>query len=180
LRVLSGSVQDHVQQLGEPYQAVALFHVIEHVPNPVQLLEMCRRLIKPKGLLALKTPNVASFIAKLTGSSWHWVSPPAHLYLYSPKTLRLLLEKSGYQPLTLQSTQGDAHNNLFAIASGIARQALSRSNTESLSHVRQTLPVKIVEAACEVIYYPARLLVDPWLAAKLYQPELYALAMNTE
>ena len=179
LRVLSGSVHDHLQKLAEPYQAVALFHVIEHVPNPVQLLEMCRRLIKPKGLLVLKTPNVASFIARLTGASWHWVSPPAHLYLYSPNTLSLLLEKSGYQPLTFKSAQGDAHNNLFAIASGIARRALPWSNPESLSHVRKTLPVRIIEAACEAIYYPFRILIDPWLGAKLYQPELYALATNT-
>jgi len=179
LRVLSGSVQDQLQKLGEPYQVVTLFHVIEHVPDPVQLLEMCRRLIKPKGMLVLKTPNVASFIARLTGASWHWVSPPAHLYLYSPNTLSLLLEKSGYQPLTFKSAQGDAHNNLFAIASGIARQALSGSNPESLSHARQTLPVRIVEAACEVIYYPFRIVIDPWLGAKLYQPELYALATNT-
>jgi SAM-dependent methyltransferase len=180
LRVLSGSVHDNLQQLGGGYQVVALFHVIEHVPNPVQLLEMCRRLIKPRGLLALKTPNVASFIARLTGASWHWISPPAHLYLYSPKTLSLLLEKSGYQPLTFQSAQGDAHNNLFAIASGIARQALSGSNPESLSHARQTLPVRVLEAACEVIYYPFRISIDPWLGAKLYQPELCALALNTE
>lgn len=180
LRVLSGSLHGNLNQLGEPYQAVALFHVIEHVPNPVELLEMCRRLIKPKGLLVLKTPNISSFIARLTGGSWHWVSPPAHLYLYSPKTLDLLLKKSGYQPLAFQSAQGDAHNNLFAVASGIARQALSRSNPDSLSHARQSLPGRILETACDVMYYPLRVLVDPWLGAKLYQPELYALAMNAD
>lgn len=180
LRVLQGRLHDQQQQLGEPYQAVALFHVIEHVPNPVQLLEVCRRLITPRGLLVLKTPNVASLIARLTGASWHWVSPPAHLYLYSPKTLSLLLEKSGYQPLTFQSAQGDAHNNLFAVLSGIARRALSRSSPESFSQMRQTLPVRIVEAACEVLYYPFRILIDPRLGAKLRQPELYTVAMNTE
>jgi SAM-dependent methyltransferase len=180
LRVFSGSLHDHVQQLGEPYQAVALFHVIEHVPNPVQLLEMCRRFIKPKGLLVLKTPNVTSLIARLTGASWQWVSPPAHLYLYSPKTLCLLLEKSGYQPLIFQSQQGDANNNLFAIGSGIGRRALSRRSLESFSRMRQTLPIRLVGAACEVLYYPFRLLIDPWLGAKLWQPELYTLAKNTD
>ena len=178
LRVLSGSLPDQLQQLGEQYEVLALFHVIEHVPNPILLLESCRKLIKPGGLLVLKTPNVASAIAKVTGASWHWVSPPAHLYLYSPATLSKLLTKSGYQALTLQSAQGDAHNNLFAIASGIGRRAFFRSNSESLVHVRRTLSVRIVEAACEVLYYPFRIAIDPWLGAKLRQPELYAVAMN--
>jgi 2-polyprenyl-3-methyl-5-hydroxy-6-metoxy-1,4-benzoquinol methylase len=178
LRVFSGSLPDQVQQLGEPFDVLAMFHVIEHVSNPLLLLESCRKLMKPGGLLVLKTPNVASVIARLTGASWHWVSPPAHLYLYSPATLSALLTKSGYQAVTFQSAQGDAHNNLFAIASGIGRKAFFRSNAESLVHVRRTLPVKIVETACEILYYPFRISIDPWLGAKLWQPELYAVAIN--
>ncbi len=178
LRVFSGTLQDQLPHLDAPYDVLAMFHVIEHIQNPVTLLDACRKLIKPGGLLVLKTPNVASSIARITGSSWHWVSPPAHLYLYSPETLRRLLTKSGYQPLTFQSSQGDAHNNLFAVASGIVRKTLLRSNTESLAHVRRTLPLKIFQAACETLYYPFRILVDPWLGNKLRQPELYAVAAN--
>jgi 2-polyprenyl-3-methyl-5-hydroxy-6-metoxy-1,4-benzoquinol methylase len=178
LRVFCGDLREQLQQLGEPYDVVAIFHVIEHLPNPPALLELCRKLIKPGGLLILKTPNVASSIARLMGSSWHWMCPPAHLYLYSPATLGRLLAKSGYQALTIQSSQGDAHNNLFAIASGIGRRALFQPNVKSLAHVRRKLPLKIVEAACEIFYYPFRILVDPWLSASLRQPELFAVARN--
>jgi SAM-dependent methyltransferase len=180
LRVFSGSLPDQVQQLGAPYDVLAMFHVIEHVRDPFALLELCRRLIKPRGLLVLKTPNVESSIAKITKSSWHWVSPPAHLYLYSPGTLKKLLTKAGYRTVTLNSSQGDAHNNLFSIASGISRRAFFQSNTQSLAHVRRTLPIRLVEIACEIAYYPFRILMDPWLGATLRQPELYAVAMNDE
>jgi hypothetical protein len=44
--------------------------------------------------------------------------------------------------------------------------------------VRRTLPMKIVQGFCDVIYYPFRVLVDPWLEKKLRQPELYAVARN--
>jgi SAM-dependent methyltransferase len=178
LRVFTGTLQDQLQHLDGPYDVLAMFHVIEHIQNPVILLEACRKLIKPGGLLVLKTPNVASSIARITGSSWHWVSPPAHVYLYSPETLGKLLTKSGYQPLTLQSAQGDAHNNLFAAASGIARKTLLHSSAESLVHVRRTWPLKIFQAACETLYYPFRIVLDPWLATRLRQPELYAVAAN--
>jgi 2-polyprenyl-3-methyl-5-hydroxy-6-metoxy-1,4-benzoquinol methylase len=178
LRVFTGSLHDQLPQLGEPYEAVALFHVIEHVPDPVQLLEQCRKLIRPGGLLVLKTPNVASLIARLTKATWQWVSPPAHLYLYSPKTLALLLEKAGYQPIAYRSAQGDANNNLFAIMSSVAKRSILRSSGQPTSQLRKSLPVRIVERTCEFIYYPFGLSIDPWLESRLWQPELYAVASN--
>jgi SAM-dependent methyltransferase len=178
LRVFTGSLHDQLRQLGEPYEAVALFHVIEHVPDPVQLLEQCRKLIRPGGLLVLKTPNVASLIARLTKATWQWVSPPAHLYLYSPKTLALLLEKAGYQPIAYRSAQGDANNNLFAIMSSVVKWSFLRSSGQPKSQLRKSLPVRIVERTCEFIYYPFGLSIDPWLESRLWQPELYAVASN--
>jgi len=181
LKVFSGRLDNQLEQLTEPFDVLALFHVIEHVPDPVQLLEQCRRLTKHNGLLILKTPNVASFIARITGSTWQWVSPPAHLYLYSPKTLDALLQKVGYQPLTFWSSQGDAHGNLFEIVCSVVKRALSRSPSpeESISHLRETPYMRIVEAACDVFYYPFRVLIDPLLGAKRRQPELYAVAVNS-
>lgn len=180
LRIFSGSLPDQMPHLGAPYDVLVMFHVIEHVPDPLALLELCRKLIKPHGLLVLKTPNVESSIAKLTGASWHWISPPAHLYLYSPATLKKLIAKAGYRTVTLKTSQGDAHNNFFAIVSGITRQAFFQSNTQSIAQMRRTFPVRLIEMACEIAYYPFRILMDPWLGATLRQPELYAVAMNDE
>jgi 2-polyprenyl-3-methyl-5-hydroxy-6-metoxy-1,4-benzoquinol methylase len=181
LRVFTGNLRDQLPHLGEPYEIVTLFHVIEHAADPTELLQLCRKLIKPKGLLILKTPNVASFIARLTGAAWQWVTPPAHVYLYSPKTLESLLKKSGYQPLFFRSEQGDANNNLFAIVSSVAKRMLPRSSREPLSHLRlrKSLRVRVVEKTCECIYYPFRISIDPWLSASLRQPELYAVARSS-
>lgn len=178
LRVFLGTLHDHLERLQGPYEVVAMFHVIEHVPAPVQLLQICRKLLKPGGLLILKTPNVESLVAKLTGASWQWIYPPAHIHLYSPTTLATLLVKAGYQPVLFRSAQGDANNNLFATISSVAKQVLSRSSNESLAHLRKSLGVRIVEGVCECIYYPFQLLIDPWLENRLWQPELYAVASN--
>jgi hypothetical protein len=110
------------------------------------------------------------------------LSPPEHLYLYSPKTLDSLLKKTGFQPVAFRSAQGDAHNNLYAVFSSIARQSLSAQSAQSLPNLRRSLPVRIVksavEGACEFAYSPFRIVIDPWLGGKLRQPELYALALN--
>jgi 2-polyprenyl-3-methyl-5-hydroxy-6-metoxy-1,4-benzoquinol methylase len=178
LRVFSGSFHNKLGLVGERYEAVVLFHVIEHMSDPIQFLKDCRRAMKPGGLLVLKTPNAASLVARLAGSFWQWVSPPAHLYLYSPKTLQSLLKKTGYQPVAFRSAQGDANNNLFAVLSSVAKRAFFPQSAQSLYRLRRSLPVRVVEAASEFAYSPFRILIDPWLDAMLRQPELYALALN--
>jgi len=179
LRVLSGQLTDHVEQLGDKFDAVVLFHVIEHVPNPVQLLQMCRRITKPHGLLILKTPNVASLIARATGSSWQWLTAPAHLCLYSPRSMERLLQRAGYDLQYYRSAQGDANNHFFAVLSSAARRVLCKTDKSFSSSLRQSLGVKIAEAICEFLYSPLGLLLDPWLGRKLLQPELYAVASKS-
>jgi 2-polyprenyl-3-methyl-5-hydroxy-6-metoxy-1,4-benzoquinol methylase len=178
LRVFSGSLESQINEIGQPFDVVVMLHVIEHIPEPIQLLEMCRILTKPNGLLLLKTPNVASLIARLSGSTWQWLSPPAHLWLYSPATVGRLLCKSGYQPRSYRSTQGDANNNLFSLLSAMGKRLLPRSSTESLARLRRGPAVRTLEGACEFFYYPFQLLLDPWLGRKLWQPDLYVVAGN--
>jgi 2-polyprenyl-3-methyl-5-hydroxy-6-metoxy-1,4-benzoquinol methylase len=178
LTVFPGDLGSNLSEIGDPYDAVVLFHVIEHVPDPVQFLLDCRKILKPGGLLVLKTPNASSLIARVSGSYWQWVYPPAHLFLYCPQTLASLLQKTGYKPAIFRSAQGDANNNLFAALSSIAKRAVLTDNPQSLPSLRRSLPVRILEEICELAYLPCRMLLDPWMDRKLMQPELYVLAVN--
>jgi len=178
LTVFSGNLRGALSQLGRQYDAIVLFHVIEHLPDPMQFLFDCRKLLKPEGLLVLKTPNASSLIARLAGSFWQWVSPPAHLFLYGPETMGSLLQKCGYQPAIFRSAQGDANNNLFSALSSVVKRSLFRDRQQSLPALRRSLPVRVTEAICELGYLPCRVLLDPLLNRKLQQPELYVLAVN--
>lgn len=179
LRVFSGELCNNLPELGEQlYDAVVLFHVIEHIPDPIQFLSDCRKILKPGGALVLRTPNASSLIARITGPFWQWISPPAHLFLYSPATLRFLLQKAGYQPATFRSAQGDANNNFFALLSCVANRTLLKHRSQSLPTLRRSLPVRIIEHTCELTYLPCRMLIDPWLNRRLRQAELYVLAFN--
>ena len=178
LRVFSGDLRAAFSQLERRYDAIVLFHVIEHLPEPTQFLLECRKLLQPKGLLVLKTPNASSLIAKVAGSFWQWVSPPAHLFLYCPKTIGSLLQKCGYEPAVFRSAQGDANNNFFAALSSVAKRVVFRDRHQALPALRRSLPVRVTEVICELGYLPCRMLLDPWLDRKLRQPELYVLAVN--
>lgn len=67
------------------YDAVSLFHVLEHVPHPVEFVYELRRVLRDGGWLILETP--------CTGPLY---LPMQHLHLFSEPGLRALLERSGF------------------------------------------------------------------------------------
>jgi len=78
------------------FDVVVTFHVIEHVLKPRQLLVEVNRILKKGGLFVVKTPNVDSKLARLTGPFWGFMNPPFHINYFTPRTLRIFLEDTGF------------------------------------------------------------------------------------
>jgi len=180
LRVFSGTLESESSRLDPPYDAIVSFHVIEHVRDPVGFLRLCRRLIQEDGVLILKTPNVASWIAETTGAHWAWLSPPAHLHLFSPQALEFALKKTGFRVEGIWSRRGDANNNLFELIYAAGRHMASKNRGAAgkggANNWSDRWQVRAVRAVSEAVYFPMALLIDPWLGRKGLQPELVAVA----
>jgi 2-polyprenyl-3-methyl-5-hydroxy-6-metoxy-1,4-benzoquinol methylase len=94
MQVALGSLEGQ-QFLANFFDAITLSHVIEHIHRPKDLLKECVRVLKPGGTLWVATPNVASFIRKWFQRNWLAYSPPHHLILFDPQSLRRLIEELG-------------------------------------------------------------------------------------
>ena len=79
---------------------ITMFHVIEHVEDPVAVLRKLSEWLAPGGVLALETPNTSSIDRRLFASGW-WggFHIPRHWTLFNPKSITLALEKVGLKPL---------------------------------------------------------------------------------
>lgn len=71
-------------------------HVIEHMNDPVRFLQSARRYLKPEGALVAILPSSTTLRARTGTSTWHLVNPPGHLWGFSPRTFRALLERNGF------------------------------------------------------------------------------------
>ncbi|MFQ5599190.1 MAG: class I SAM-dependent methyltransferase, partial [Candidatus Krumholzibacteriia bacterium] len=69
------------------FDAVVLSHVIEHVRDPVRVLEACGGFLQRGGHLVLLTPNIESLGHRVFRDSWITLDPPRHLVLFAPRTL---------------------------------------------------------------------------------------------
>ncbi|HMH20322.1 MAG TPA: class I SAM-dependent methyltransferase [Puia sp.] len=94
------------EQLGdllpESFDAITLWHVLEHVHTLHPYLEQLKKLLKREGRIFIAVPNYTSYDAAVYKSHWAAYDVPRHLYHFSPDALRNLLHIHG---LKLQATQ---------------------------------------------------------------------------
>lgn len=109
---------------GASYDAIALNHVIEHVPDPVALVAECRRLLSPGGVLVVVTPNLDSTGHRLFGDGWRGLEPPRHLHLFTAHTLASLAQRSGFNTFGTWTTAAKAET----FSAGSVHQNASRGH----------------------------------------------------
>lgn len=85
------------------FDVVTLFDVIEHIPDPQEMIRGAARVLRPDGCLFLLTPNQGSLLAKVLGARWEAVEPLDHIALYNRHTLTRLLAEFGCRPLRVQT-----------------------------------------------------------------------------
>jgi SAM-dependent methyltransferase len=72
--------------------SIVLLDVIEHLPNPHEALQEISSKLVPGGLLLLTTGDFSSLCARILGKQWRLMTPPQHLWFYTPAALKLLCE----------------------------------------------------------------------------------------
>ena len=79
------------------FDIINFSHVIEHVPNPVELLEICYKILKPKGHLILGAPNFNSACSKRYGKKFRMLHDITHISLFEDFKLRELCMDIGFK-----------------------------------------------------------------------------------
>jgi len=78
------------------FDLITLWHVLEHLSEPLKTLKTLTRLLKKGGILAISTPNIDSLQAEIGRGQWFHLDPPRHLYVFSPQTLELMMRPLGF------------------------------------------------------------------------------------
>jgi 2-polyprenyl-3-methyl-5-hydroxy-6-metoxy-1,4-benzoquinol methylase len=84
------------------YDVISMIEVIEHLPAPMEPMQLVSRLLKPGGLLLLTTGNLASPIAQRQGIHYRYCAPEIHVSLFNPRSLAELYRRVGLTPLAVR------------------------------------------------------------------------------
>jgi 2-polyprenyl-3-methyl-5-hydroxy-6-metoxy-1,4-benzoquinol methylase len=78
---------------------IVALHVIEHVFDPKLFVQKANILLKKSGILVLETPTYDSLSFKILKHRERSVRMDGHIYFFTEKTLRSLIEKCGFHVL---------------------------------------------------------------------------------
>ncbi|MEN1678185.1 MAG: class I SAM-dependent methyltransferase [Planctomycetota bacterium] len=100
LNVTHFDLAEHADGLGhdERYDAVSLLNVYSHLPDPVEFLDLCSRLLKPGGELMLETGDTADLTPEEHPRP---LFLPDHLSFASEEIVRGVVEQAGFEVLAV-------------------------------------------------------------------------------
>lgn len=100
------------------FDTIIAGELMEHLKKPECFVKEANRVLKKNGKLIITTPNKNSWVNKL----FHSYQTPIHFCLFSPKELKELLAKNGFQvkeffclPYTMESSPGASHKWFYPI-----------------------------------------------------------------
>ncbi len=89
------NIDQFYQLPAESFDAITLWHVLEHVHDLSAYIPQLKLLLKPKGKLFIAVPNYTSQDAAIYKEFWAAYDVPRHLYHFSPRSMKILMEKFG-------------------------------------------------------------------------------------
>ena len=96
-RVRQGTLNG-IREGNGSYDAITMFYVLEHLPDPMGALEKVLDLLVPGGTLLLRVPHTTPVVRLLSplGLGKALYDPPYHLYDFSPTVLGEMLRRTGF------------------------------------------------------------------------------------
>lgn len=96
----------------EDFDVIALWHSLEHLPEPWRMLRNAASHLVPGGILVVATPNIESYEFRVFKERWRNLDAPRHLTFYPLEALVNLCRGAGL--VTLEATTTDELSNRFS------------------------------------------------------------------
>lgn len=128
---------EEYSHLNKKFDVITSIHVIEHVPDPYTHMQTMCKLLNPKGLIFLETPNLNSHLYHFQKEKYTFLTPPDHLYIFSPKSFAVMLNSNIYK---LKYSTYSHSEHLMGIVKSVIKSSNAGSNDASgiIANIRNT------------------------------------------
>lgn len=96
------------QLKNESFDAITLWHVLEHIHKLNENLEILKKLLRPNGKLIIAVPNHTSYDARHYKRFWAAWDVPRHIWHFGPEQMKQLGDKHGLKLSGLRTMPFDA------------------------------------------------------------------------
>ncbi len=90
------------------FDVIHMSEVLEHIPGPADLVQLCYSMLKPGGLLCAIVPNEYSHFQKALKNACNykpwWIAPPHHINYFNLDSLKKLVMNNGFEIIVSEAT----------------------------------------------------------------------------
>jgi 2-polyprenyl-3-methyl-5-hydroxy-6-metoxy-1,4-benzoquinol methylase len=123
-----------------PARVVALWHVLEHLPNPAEVLARVAEKVQPGGLLAIAVPNPRSLQFRVLKARWVHLDAPRHLCLIPAAALIAKGRDHGMTSVALSTNDPDGLEcNFFGWVGALRRHPAVGRTPDLVSHCARAI-----------------------------------------
>lgn len=98
----------------EKFDFVVFFHLLEHLKDPNYFLKLIKNILKENGLMGFSVPNPNWVGIKIFGQQ-KWNYPPHHLLRFTEKSLKILLNKNGFEILKIKEQPASFYSDVAQV-----------------------------------------------------------------
>jgi len=100
-------IYDKLEAVKEKFDLITAFHVIEHLPDPREMLINLSGYLKENGRMVVEVPSSEDVLLTLYDNEafQRFTFWSQHLYLFNTETLRRLAEQAGLRVISIQQYQ---------------------------------------------------------------------------
>lgn len=127
------------------FDVISLIHVVEHLRNPEKALRLIANHLHKNGILFIETPNIDSHLFDVEQTQYTFLTPPAHINLFSANSVKAIAQRLGISIGTVATYSYPEH--FMAVIRRIKRAevgkksaAVGNSTKHSASTQTHTLP----------------------------------------
>jgi SAM-dependent methyltransferase len=131
--------------------AATVWHVLEHLDDPLAAVSRIGSWIKPGGALLVGVPNLDSWQARVGGERWYHLDVPRHRVHFTTAGVRALLIRAGFQPVRFEHLLLE-HNPFGMWQSLVNRYTSTPSYLYNL--LKRNAPLRSVDALVTLAALP--------------------------
>ncbi len=111
-KILNINLMDENLKIGK-FDVIMFFHVLEHISDSISFLKNLKKAQNKNGKIIIEVPNHNDFQNKLNQYYKQWNFQRAHIHYFTPKTLTMILKKSGFKNVKIIGVQRYGIENMF-------------------------------------------------------------------
>jgi SAM-dependent methyltransferase len=97
VKILKKTIQEFSESGNNKYDLIMFHHSFEHIQEPFETLEACKRILNPDGIVLIRTPVADSWAWENYRENWVQIDAPRHIFIYSRKSMEILAQKIGFK-----------------------------------------------------------------------------------